>query len=260
MALEDAGTRVVVYVARDRVGHVLEPVFEDDVALGRVERVVEDAEERVERGLVDAHDLREVGHGEVEDRAALGHGGVDSARLVDVVLDEVRLLELALDVHRLRLGLVERRDELLVVEDVALRVRQLAEQRVLQLHNQLGVLAHLCHERRKLLLEVGALVGDHNVEKLIGEAVHGNGVVDDHDLGHDLRRVMRVGELGGEEELEVVRPVNLLIAELDELLARLDRDLFLEDRVEHRVDVLTDVLKEEGVTVLNRELEVLHKV
>mmetsp|Transcript_15514 Transcript_15514/g.36065 ORF Transcript_15514/g.36065 Transcript_15514/m.36065 type:complete len:459 (-) Transcript_15514:3426-4802(-) len=71
---------------------------------------------------------------------------------------------------------------------------------------------------------------------------------------------MRVGELGGEEELEVVRPVNLLIAELDELLARLDRDLFLEDRVEHRVDVLADVLKEEGVTVLNRELEVLHKV
>ena len=73
---------------------------------------------------------------------------------------------------------------------------------------------------------------------------------------------MRVGQLGAKVHLEVVVPVHLLVPELDCLRpgGLVDHDVLLQHRVDHRVDVLVQVLKEERQAVLHRQLELLQEV
>ena len=73
---------------------------------------------------------------------------------------------------------------------------------------------------------------------------------------------MRVGQLGAKVHLEVVVPVHLLVPELDCLRpgGLVDHDVLLQHRIDHRVDVLVQVLKEERQAVLHRQLELLQEV
>eukprot|EP00968_Pinguiococcus_pyrenoidosus_P001316 scaffold58_cov256-Pinguiococcus_pyrenoidosus.AAC.11 len=260
VALEDPRAGVVVHPARDGADHVAQAVVQHHVALGGVQRLVEDVQVRVQRDLVHPHGGGEAGLREVHDRAALGHGHVLRARLADLVLGEAGLLQLALDLHGLGLGLVQRGDEVSVVEDVALRVAELAQQRVFQRHQQLRVLAHRGHQLGVLLLQVRALVRHHHVEQLVGETHQRDAVVDEHRLAHDLRAVPGVAQLGREEQLEAVVPVDDLVAQADLLGAVVQHHVLLEHRVQHGVQLLVDVLEEEGIPELDGQLQVLHEV
>ena len=118
-------------------------------------------------------------------------------------------------------------DELLVAEDVALGVRELLEQVVLELL-QLDLVVSFCCSitSRALLLEVGPLLRDDQREQLLLEALLGDGEVDDRRLRLHLGDVVRVRQLRLQVELEerlvgrsavsssFSHDVDLLVAEL----------------------------------------------
>ncbi len=63
-------------------------------------------------------------------------------------------------------------------------------------HLRALALRHLDHEVVLLLVQVGPLRLDHGRQQLRLEALLLDGKVDNHDLGADLGRVVRVGQLG----------------------------------------------------------------
>lgn len=62
------------------------------------------------------------------------------------------------------------------------------------------------------MLEVGPLLVDHLGEELVLQAVPGDGEVDEGGLGLDLGLVVRVGQLGVEDQLEARVEEALLVS------------------------------------------------
>eukprot|EP00964_Phaeocystis_antarctica_P136255 scaffold100686_cov63-Phaeocystis_antarctica.AAC.1 len=255
-----------LHVARDVEGEVLDDV--DDALrgerrlLGVVDGEVEELEELLQRDHVHVVDRRHVDDQEVEQRAARRHGPVLLARDVHALVRLGRVDELLLHLDARGLGVLQHLDELDVVEQVARRVGEAVEQVVLERLEQLLVGVDVLDELHLLLLQLGPLLAQHAAEQLLLEAGHGHGEVDHGELREDLGRVVRVGELRGEEEVEGLAVLALLVRELDDdVAAALALDLLVEHRVEHRVDLLLDVLNEqrraEGHRVLERVTESL---
>lgn len=232
--------------------------LERRVSLGGVEREVEHAEEGGEGVLVHRVDGGEAREDEKERRAAARHRRVLGAHRLELRGGGPRLRQLLRDLHRLGLGVLERLDELGVVEDVPLRAAQLPQQRVLERLEQLLVAAHLRHQRLPRLLQVRPLVPHRHVQQLRLEPRGREPVVDDAALPGDLRAVVRVRQLARQVQAERWVPVHLLVPELHHGGAAGRRHL--EHRVDDRVDVLVDVLEEEREAVLDGELELLEKV
>ena len=53
---------------------------------------------------------------------------------------------------------------------------------------------------------------DDPAEQLVLQSLHGDGKVDDGGAGRDLGRIGRVGQFGGQVELEALHHVHLFIA------------------------------------------------
>mmetsp|Transcript_30797 Transcript_30797/g.69452 ORF Transcript_30797/g.69452 Transcript_30797/m.69452 type:complete len:525 (+) Transcript_30797:2873-4447(+) len=71
---------------------------------------------------------------------------------------------------------------------------------------------------------------------------------------------MRIGEFGGHVEAERRIPVDLFVSELHELAVSLSRDVLLQDRVDHWVDVFVEILEQEWKPEVDRHLEMLQEV
>ena len=163
----------------------------------------------------------------VDERAALGHVAVGLTRLLDHLGRRNRHLLLLVDLAHGGLGLLERDDQVLVRQDVALGVGQPLQQVVLELLQPDGKLVLLLHELDALLLEVGPLLVDGPSEQLVLETPVGHGEVDEGRLRLQLGDVVRVGQLGLHVEPEERRggrvalgvlaahQVHLVVAELD---------------------------------------------
>lgn len=116
------------------------------------------------------------------------------------------------------LGLRERVNELFVFQNVSLRVAEHLQNFVfdlLELPLEGGVLDH---EPLALLFEFLALALDGDAEKLVLEAREGDGEVDEHNLGADLRGVVGIRELGGDEHSEFGRIAHDRVADVDDHL------------------------------------------
>mmetsp|Transcript_24194 Transcript_24194/g.61287 ORF Transcript_24194/g.61287 Transcript_24194/m.61287 type:complete len:403 (-) Transcript_24194:866-2074(-) len=143
-------------------GQTLDPLLRAAAAAadGRGERGLEEAQEAGQRELVHVAEPAQVDEREEDGRADHGHRAVHVALAVERDLQLRRLLELLRDGVRLGLGLVERLEQRLVLEDVARRGGQLVEQQpleVLEVHLELL----LGGEQRALLrLELRLLVLD----------------------------------------------------------------------------------------------------
>jgi len=110
-------------------------------------------------------------------------------------------------------------------------------------------------ELSQLLLELFLLLRDKTTKKLLLETVLCDSEIDDGGLGSELRREVRVAETGGHVEAELVIVVHVGVGNLDELVTALHDDLLLKDGVENRVDLIFDLLDQDGVALHERELE-----
>ena len=182
VSLEEAEAGEVVDVVSERLDDVAQAALEVGVLLGRRQGEVEHLEVHEKRILVHGVDHREAGHDEEEDRPALGDGHVLDARGVNLLGGDLRLLEVLRNLHSLLLRVLQRLDERRVVQNLTSRLRQLAQQRVLQLLQQRFTVAHLLHQAFALLLEVRSLVAHGDVQQLLLKTLLGDGVVDDHRL------------------------------------------------------------------------------
>mmetsp|Transcript_6913 Transcript_6913/g.16623 ORF Transcript_6913/g.16623 Transcript_6913/m.16623 type:complete len:1317 (-) Transcript_6913:1319-5269(-) len=205
------------------------------------------------------------------DRAELGqkeveHGTLGRLKAVELARDGDLLLSLLADLHRhvdlthRLLGLLEALDQRHVGEDVLRRVREALEEVVLELEELDLVLRELGLQRSRLLLEVGPLGAHHLGQELVLETGLGGDEVDEGALGRDLGLVVRVGQLGLEEELEAHVVLDLLAAQLEEEAAPLLVDRAREHRIERGVDVHTDVLDDDRVAVGDGRLELAEPV
>mmetsp|Transcript_149591 Transcript_149591/g.480091 ORF Transcript_149591/g.480091 Transcript_149591/m.480091 type:complete len:394 (+) Transcript_149591:2389-3570(+) len=218
---------------------------------------MEDAEVAAQRVLVHLADGDQTRHREVEDGATLGDLLVQRTRLVDLLGGLGGCRQRLPDLDGLGLGIVERRDELVVVEDAALRSRQFAQQGVFQGLDDLSVVGHLRDELLPGLFEVRAFEAHDDVQKLRRETFQGDDAVDDRRLAHDLRGVLRIAQLRGHHQGKVVAPLERVVSQSDHLLPVHEDVALLEHGVDHGVELLVEVLEEEGLAVLNRKLQEL---
>jgi len=102
--------------------------------------------------------------------------------------------------------------------------------------------------------QVRSLLLDDERQKLILETALSDSEVDESALGLDLRRIMRVRQLGLQEELEGRRETQLLVTHLDVLRLTLLGDLLGVDRLDDGINRVEHGLDEDRVTSLDSEL------
>mmetsp|Transcript_66859 Transcript_66859/g.164845 ORF Transcript_66859/g.164845 Transcript_66859/m.164845 type:complete len:203 (-) Transcript_66859:3743-4351(-) len=192
---------------------------------------------------------------EVGQRPTHGHGHVGLAGRRDDHFGLLSDLLLLRDLVGRDLGALQPLDELDVLEDVALGGREAVQQLVLEgleLHLEAVLLLHQHH---LLLLQVGPLLVDDEGEQLLLQPVERDHEVDERRLRRDLGLVVRVAQLRLQVELEVGVILDLLVAQLDDHGSAAADDGAHEDGVEHRVDVLANVLNHDGLPALDRHLD-----
>ena len=235
--------------ARDALLLLLRP-------LGAVEGQVEQAEELRQRRLVHVVDERQLVDEEVEHRAADGDGAELLGRGRDALAVLGRRRELLLDLGGRVLRLLQRLDQRVVVDEVALRLAQLLEQLVLEVAPALLVVVDLLGQLGRLVVELGLLLADRARQQLLLEALLRHGEVDDEALGEELGHERRVRQLGRHEQREALVVRQLLILQRHQQVLADALDLLVEQRVQRRVDVLGHVLHDERLAVGQRVLQV----
>lgn len=107
------------------------------------------------------------------------------------------------------------------------------------------------HDFAFLELQLGVLDG-HNLSKhLLLKSGRRDGKIDNRHLHRRFRRVDRVRNRCREENLELFIVVQSLIAEGDRGSAPCTLDILLEDRLQGRIEVQADILKEHPLSELN---------
>ena len=259
MLLEDGAADVRVQQVSLKVVQVLDTHVEV-LRCGRLaDAVDEELFEPIEAVLVHRVDHGQVRNAKEEDRGPNGHRDVLCARLVDLLLGNLGFGNGDVDLVGGHLRDAKRVDQVRVVENVTLRVGEQVEDLVLQLL-QLRLVGGGLHDELGLLFgQVGAFRLDGRDEQLILEAALGDRKVEQRHLDRDLWRVVRVGDDGGERELEVGVERDHVLAELDhERAARVLVSLVGEHRVEEGIERLDDVLDEHRGAQPDGHLKGLH--
>eukprot|EP00968_Pinguiococcus_pyrenoidosus_P011500 scaffold926_cov248-Pinguiococcus_pyrenoidosus.AAC.13 len=239
--LEEAAADVGEHAPRDVVDEDAQALLQDLRLRGALQALVENLLVELEAVLVHRVQKRQVGDDEVDDAAARRHDAVLLARLVDLLLRGLGLREPLADVGGGHLRLPQRVDELLVVQDVARR----GALRVGDAHHELVV----------LLLEVRALALDDVHKQLVLQAAGRDREVDDGGLDADLRHVVRIRQLGGHEEAEVVAVGDVAVPEMQQVLAVALEDLLEQHRLQRWVEGLFHVLQQDRRAVSDAHLQ-----
>mmetsp|Transcript_18287 Transcript_18287/g.70653 ORF Transcript_18287/g.70653 Transcript_18287/m.70653 type:complete len:297 (-) Transcript_18287:3799-4689(-) len=170
--------------ARRRLLHTLEAVVV-------VEDAVEHVQEERERELVEEVHRRQLLHREEDAAAEGGHRRVHCAHRSDLLEDQLRLFHLCHDLQRL---ILERRQgvhHLVVVQDVAARLVESREQRLLEAAETDAELALQLEEVGTLLLDVGPLGLEDLVEALALQRAGRHREVDEGHAGTEVGREVR---------------------------------------------------------------------
>ena len=179
--LEERATHVAVQVVGEVVLEVLEAplhVLRLQAVLYRVEIEIDEPLQRV---LVHRIDVGQVGEAEEECGRVLRHRLVLETRRLDLLGRLEADLLLLVDVVGDELGVVERENGRLVLQNVALR-RQREQYLVLDLLESALILSARDDQRLTLLLELGTLFGHHDAEQLVFEALGRDHEVEQSDL------------------------------------------------------------------------------
>mmetsp|Transcript_39922 Transcript_39922/g.120654 ORF Transcript_39922/g.120654 Transcript_39922/m.120654 type:complete len:240 (+) Transcript_39922:114-833(+) len=202
-------------------------------------------------------DQRHICHDEVHDAAAPRHRPKLLAFLVDLERPVLRFGELALDLFGLRLRAGQHLDQFRVVKEVALRVRKPVQELLAQHLKAFRVLGRLLFECRQSLLEDSLLHVQHLDEQLLLQALLRDGEVNHRGARAELGAEMRVGQSGGHVQAEHRVIVDLVVTHLDEHLRPLPYDRLVQHRIEHRVELVLDVLDDQTEPPAHRRVQLL---
>mmetsp|Transcript_6822 Transcript_6822/g.15830 ORF Transcript_6822/g.15830 Transcript_6822/m.15830 type:complete len:388 (+) Transcript_6822:936-2099(+) len=258
MPFEDTHACVVVHGLRHFLPKILEAVVNDLVRLRITQRCVEDAEVAAQGVLVHLTDRHHSRHGEVQDRAALCNTDIEAARLLNLLRSFGSGLERLSDLNRLGLCVVQSLNELVVVQDTALGGRELPQQGVLQALDDLSVVGHLLHKLLAHLLEVRPLEANDDVQELRRQTLQRDDAVHNGSFAHHLRSVLRVAELRRHVQHEGFIPLQLIVTERDHPLSVHQNNLLLEHGINHGIELLIQILEQEGLSVLDSQFQELH--
>lgn len=104
------------------------------------------------------------------------------------------------------------------------------------------------------------LVLDDIYEELVFKTIWGDSEVNDCDLNADLWKVMRVCELGGDQELEIIIVWNISVSKSDYPLTCLFHNVLRKDWLKRWVELLLDVLKKDWLSESNSVLNDLQEL
>jgi hypothetical protein len=217
--------------------------------LGTSHRLHEERHECLQRELVHVIDQHQLDQQEIQPSTFARH----EAELVTSRVDRNLLLlgqfDLLFDLRRRLLGLLQSFNERHIAEDVVRRVGQALKQLVLQVGQRHHVVVDGAHESRASLFQLGLLLVHHQGQQLVLQSFLRHDEVHQRRLCGNLRTVVRVGELGLQEQSEVVVVRHFVRSNLDDLgtAGALD-DRTGHDRIDGRLQLLADTLEQHGVT------------
>ena len=182
------------------------------------------------------------------------------ARLVDLELRGVRLINLVVDLLGNALRLLEALDQHHVLGYVTLRVGELREEAVLNLLEFDGELIVLDDDVRLGSLQVRPLLVHDEREQLVLQAIFSDREVDHCRLRLHLRRVVRIAQLRVKVQLEVRVVLHLGIPNLHKERAALLEGRPRHNRHHHGIDRLDHVLDEHRRALCEAALHNLHRL
>lgn len=254
--VEDALADVQVDGFRDGLYEVGDSERDVRVLHGALDPLLEQPDEVLQRELVHVVDDGQVLDHEEQQHGALRHVPVHEPRLVDVLL-----LQLALD-EALVADQVAVFDGLQALDELVV-VQQLVEVGHLQqLHDALLVflelllrLRDLQVEQPLLLLDFGHLVLHHVPQQLLLQPLLRDLEVYHARLDVDARQEVRVRVVADEEQLEPVRHLQLLVADVHHHALALLAHVARQQVVQRAVDVFLDVVDQDRLVVTNARLD-----
>mmetsp|Transcript_10037 Transcript_10037/g.27401 ORF Transcript_10037/g.27401 Transcript_10037/m.27401 type:complete len:250 (+) Transcript_10037:3448-4197(+) len=202
------------------------------------------ADECIERELVEGVDLVEGVEEEEQHGAARGHVAVLVTVEVDGHLGFLGLVHLLVDLGGHALRLLQGLDQGHILGDITLCVGQLEQQLILELLQLDGKLGVLDDELRLGLLKLRPLLVHNKRQQLVLQTLLRDSEVDERGLCLDLGGVVGVGQLGVQEQAEVLVVLHLLVTHLDIEVAALLEGGTGDDGRQHRIDTLSHVLNQ----------------
>ncbi len=169
------------------------------------------------------------------------------------------LLDRLRDHPRVDLDLIQRGDQFLVLQNIALTITELIQQLVLQAPQPLRKLDLPLHLLLALGLNLGPLHADKQIQTLILERAGRDHKIHKSDPAADIGREAGVLIPRGHEELEARLKVDFLVADADERAAALLEDLLVQHAADNLINRL-HVLHEQRLSEAQSVLELLHKV
>mmetsp|Transcript_44498 Transcript_44498/g.103963 ORF Transcript_44498/g.103963 Transcript_44498/m.103963 type:complete len:458 (-) Transcript_44498:2-1375(-) len=206
------------------------------------------------------HHVGHVRHVKVHDTAPSSHRSELLSLLVDFDLPLVGLLQLAFDLLGLGFGVGKHLDELRILQQVPLRVGETLQELLIQKLQGLRVVGDVLFESRQCVFQALHLHADELTQQLLLQALQRHREVDDRRFRRELRGEVGIRQSRCEVECEVFLVVHVLITDVDvEILALLD-NLLVQDRVEHRVDFILNVLDDEAEPFTHGKLDLILQV
>mmetsp|Transcript_20779 Transcript_20779/g.35679 ORF Transcript_20779/g.35679 Transcript_20779/m.35679 type:complete len:2651 (-) Transcript_20779:3350-11302(-) len=227
--------------------------------LGLLNTAVVQPQELIQGRLVHRVHLRHLHDQEVQHGPPDGHGAVFLSGGVDALAGLHRNAQLLLDLGGGLLGVRQRRDQFLVVDQIPFGRRQARQQLVLVVLQPLLVVVDLLHKFGPLLLQFRLLLANHTAQQLLLETGHCDGEVDDAALGEELWGERGVGQHGRHHHLEVVVVVVGLVVDDDHQRTPGLHDRLLQHRVQHWVDVLRAILNQQRSPIAQLIAEMVGK-
>eukprot|EP00968_Pinguiococcus_pyrenoidosus_P017452 scaffold1741_cov262-Pinguiococcus_pyrenoidosus.AAC.5 len=224
--------------------------------LGRgVDGVVEDLDEGRQTVDIVRVDAPQTVHQEEQSAAPARHEAILLRRDANGLLRFLVALCRDRDFVRHLLGVLKLLDQRDVLGDIALGLRQVPQDVVLEFLDANHVLVALANQVHRELAELRPFLLDGERQDLVLQPPLGDGEVHQRGLRLHLRRVYRVAKLGVQVQAEVRVELHVLVAQLDVGAAAAPGHRPGDEWRENRVQRLAQVLDDYAGTVLQRKLE-----
>lgn len=226
--------------------------------LSSVNSLEEEVLEGGKRVLIHCINVTKLNEQEVKHGTFSGNSSVDLSKGVNVLLSLFGNSYLSGNFVRSFLGLFEGLDEFGVLKNSGgFGSSKLIQQVLLQVGKSNLELILLFSNLLFGLFEIGLLNSDNHCKKLIFKTSLSDNEVNDGTLGSNLGFVMRIEHLGLQVELESGGDFDILGTDSDDVGSTLLDVLSTKERIKKWVNILTNGVNHENLTVLDSHLDLL---